>query len=239
MSSEKKQKTKLKLLNRISLLRSELGSVIHTEQKKLYQNIGAEALKNQKTKVKLLDEIIFLTEQLNLIKSFQKELELKQIVDKIPQIIIVLDESLSIIYINNWLGMSKEDVIGKLFTDIFPKKRFAGLYNDFQLVIEKKKDSVETNIDFAYSDGYQSQLKLTLSSIDPDGYLISGHSNISVDFSNSIIGDYISMCAYCNKAKNILEQWIDISNFLKIEQKMSISHGICPKCFNKQIQEIS
>ncbi len=239
VSLENQQKTGMKLLNKISLLRWELGSVIYEEQNKLYQNVGTGSLKIKNTKLKLLDEIIFLTDQLNLIKNFQKESELTQMVDRIPQIIIILDELLTIIYINNWHGLPIEDVIGKLFTDIFPKTIFAGLYKDLQLVIDKKIDSVETRIEYADSEGYQSQIKLTLTSADPTGYLIIGHSDNNVDFSNSIIGDYISMCSYCNKAKNVLEKWINISNILKIGGKITISHGICPNCLKKEMQKIS
>ena len=73
LSSQKNHLSKLKLLNRIAKLREELGSIIYDEQFKLYTNVGLISDNNKETKVKLLDEIIFLTEQMNLVKSLQRE----------------------------------------------------------------------------------------------------------------------------------------------------------------------
>ena len=48
----------------------------------------------------------------------------------------------------------------------------------------------------------------------------------------------IPICAYCKKIRNDSEYWEQLENYLGKQLDLAFSHGICPDCFQKQLEEL-
>lgn len=45
--------------------------------------------------------------------------------------------------------------------------------------------------------------------------------------------DILPVCSYCKKVRDEKNDWCDLDRYLARQGKMSLSHGICPECYQR------
>lgn len=53
-----------------------------------------------------------------------------------------------------------------------------------------------------------------------------------------VLKKIIKVCSYCNKAKIEDSDWTPLENYISENSLSDFSHGICPDCYRKLIEEI-
>jgi hypothetical protein len=49
----------------------------------------------------------------------------------------------------------------------------------------------------------------------------------------------IPICSYCNKIRDDEASWHRMENYISSHSEAKFSHGICPECFEKQLEIIN
>jgi PAS domain-containing protein len=50
--------------------------------------------------------------------------------------------------------------------------------------------------------------------------------------------ELVPICSYCKKIRNDQEYWMGIENYFKEHLDLEFTHGICPECSKKLLQEL-
>ena len=50
-------------------------------------------------------------------------------------------------------------------------------------------------------------------------------------------GDCLTICAWCDRVQNDAAQWVPVGHFLPRSTEIRVSHGICPPCQDRVLQE--
>ncbi len=48
----------------------------------------------------------------------------------------------------------------------------------------------------------------------------------------------LPICAYCKKIRDDRGYWMQLETYIKKHSEASFSHGICPECYNKEINKV-
>lgn len=56
-----------------------------------------------------------------------------------------------------------------------------------------------------------------------------------------ILQGILSMCSYCRKIKceEPSKEWVELDRYVQDNSEVSLSHGNCPNCYNKEIKNLA
>jgi len=67
------------------------------------------------------------------------------------------------------------------------------------------------------------------------GIIVVGHTYLQ---QQQVIRGLVSICSYCKKIRVDSEVWQQIEQYVGGTSQVAFTHGVCPECYKKAMQEI-
>ena len=204
-----------------------------------------------KTKEQLISELKQLRNKNSELEKIQEPHKfLVSVVENIPLMVFVKDaKDLRFVFLNkvseDYLGYSVDELIGNNDYDFFPK-------NEADFFTEKDREVLATGqlLDIPEEpilNRSQEERLLHTQKIpifDENGnpqYLLGISEDITekkeAEKSIQTLRELLPICASCKKIRNDKGYWQKIESYFSYNTDISFTHGLCPECYDKLIDE--
>ncbi len=153
----------------------------------------------------------------------------------------------------------QEDIVGENAVELFTTKEVRKL-TDVISIIDVSRDETEEFI-VQKSDGLTFVVEVAASNVTSGGNQISGRmvSFVNITSKKEIENDseklisklqnaldtiktlrgVIPICSYCKNIRNDKGAWDQMESYISEHSEAQFSHGVCPECYKKVMEEMN
>jgi PAS domain S-box-containing protein len=170
---------------------------------------------------------------------------LGRILEAIPEFVIVIDRDGVIRYINRVEpGYDRDAVIGMEARAIIAPESFDVFQSSLESAIEtgaEQQYDVMMHSPSGELQWYRSRM-LPLRRNDKVNEVVLQATNISelkaAKEQLDQLRQLLPMCSWCDRIQDGSGTWESVESYLEREARTKISHGLCPTCFQRQLDEL-
>jgi PAS domain S-box-containing protein len=168
---------------------------------------------------------------------------LGRVLGAIPEIIVLVDRDGVVRYINRVdHGYDRDEVLGLPAESVlFPdsKDRLAAALQTVLATGVSQEYEAEVVTPSGSSVWYQSEMRAYR-----DGDVIVGAMIIATNITElkqaletvAQLRGLLPICAWCNRIRDEKGSWETLENYLRRETHLDISHGMCPSCYDAEVE---
>ncbi len=199
----------------------------------------------------------------NILKDAKQKLDLiNTMIEATPDAVFIKDKQGRYIFVNPTaallFGKTAEDIIGKTASDLFTDD-VAQVMLDSDSTVKSNLTTVTFEKLYTTTDPPKQMLITKGPMFDSNGEIdaifaiardITDLKNMQEEISNKvlqletalltvrILEGIIPICSYCKKIRDDEKSWHRMETYISSHSEAKFSHGICPECFDKQLDII-
>ncbi|MEI6306456.1 MAG: PAS domain-containing protein, partial [Deltaproteobacteria bacterium] len=200
----------------------------------------------------------------NILKEAKQKLDLiNTMIESTPDAVFIKDKQGRYIFVNPpaaiIFGKSAEDIIGKTAKDLFPQEVSQAMADSDSTVLSSANTVTYEKLYTAPNPPklmlvtkgpmFDSNGKInSLFAVDRD---ITDLKDLQEELSKKVVQleaalstvqlleGIIPICSYCKKIRDDEKSWHQMEQYISSHSEAKFSHGICPECFEKQMEIIN
>lgn len=179
---------------------------------------------------------------------------LEAILQSVPELVIVMDPEERIHYLNRAeAGYDPEDFVGLPARDLVPPESHQA-YREALERLHRTGEPQEYEVEVILEDGFHAWYRTRMVPFGEEGRAAvaaddEGGSGFPVLLMARNVTELKAMeaeldrlrrllpiCSWCNKIQKADGTWEPLEDYLSREQNTEVSHGLCPDCFDRQME---
>lgn len=199
----------------------------------------------------------------NILRDAKQKLDLiNTMIESTPDAVFIKDKQGRYIFVNPpaavIFGKSAEDIIGKTAKDLFPVSVAQEMVDSDNMVLSSARTVTYEKLYTAPNP--PKQMLVTKGPMyDNNGKInaifavardITDLKHLQEEISDKVVKleaalstvrlleGIIPICSYCKKIRDDEKSWHQMENYISSHSEAKFSHGICPECFEEQLEVI-
>ena len=199
----------------------------------------------------------------NILKEAKQKLDLvNTMIETTPDAVFIKDKQGRYVFVNPTaailFGKPAEEIIGKTASELFPQD-VARIMSDSDSAVMSNSGTVSFEKIYTapvppkqmhITKGPMYDSKGEIDAIFAVGRDITDLKHLQVEITDKVVQleaalsavrlleGIIPICSYCKKIRDDEKSWHQMENYISRHSEAKFSHGICPECFEKQLEII-
>ena len=199
----------------------------------------------------------------NILKEAKQKLDLiETMIQATPDAVFIKDKKGRYVFVNppaaTIFGMSSEDIIGKTASELFQPEVAKAIVDGDSTVLSSASSLTYEKL-YTATDPPKNMLVTKGPMYDSNGTIdaifvvardITELKHLQEEITNKVVQletalstvqlleGIIPICSYCKKIRDDEKSWHQIENYISSHSEAKFSHGICPECFEEQLEVI-
>jgi len=163
----------------------------------------------------------------------------------IPEFVIVLDMDGYIRYLNRLQpGQEQVEAVGRHAHEFTPPDSRA-LFDDHLAAMIRTGEVQEYDAEIVFPDGSNAWFRTRMLPLDTGGgerailMLSSDVTRVrALEAEVESLRSLLPICAWCGRIRDAESEWKTLERYLRDTAGTQVSHGICPRCQDRQVRDL-